>query len=195
MAGSAAWTCRSRAVRTWDARSKSSSEQRARAGYACCIASGTACTPLQITCPRRGSKAPALTAKTPRFGLWITAATCASSESGSPLLMWCSRPGDRRRCTYRRRHGRPRHLRLRRRPAQDPHRHPGTATCQARRAAAPQPRPLTIHEVKRLLADALSHPNPPGHAAHWLEWRCRHQARTRRHHQRARLVCNHVLVS
>jgi hypothetical protein len=122
-------------------------------------------------------------------------AICASSESGSPLLMWCSRPGDRRRCTYRRRHGRPRHLRLRRRPAQDPHRHPGTATCQARRAAAPQPRPLTIHEVKRLLADALSHPNPPGHAAHWLEWRCRHQARTRRHHQRARLARNHVLVS
>ena len=39
--------------------------------------------------------------------------------------------------------------------------------------------PLTVHEVKRLLAAALSQPKPPGHAARWLEWRRRHQARSR----------------
>ena len=54
--------------------------------------------------------------------------------------------------------------------------------------------PLTVHEVKRLLAAALSQPDPPGHAAHWLEWRRRHQARSRWFHQRARLARNHPLV-
>ena len=39
--------------------------------------------------------------------------------------------------------------------------------------------PLTVHEIKRLLAAALSQPGPPGHAARWLEWRRRHQARSR----------------
>jgi hypothetical protein len=38
--------------------------------------------------------------------------------------------------------------------------------------------PLTVHEVKRLLAAALSQPEPPGHAARWLEWR-RHPLRSR----------------
>ena len=55
--------------------------------------------------------------------------------------------------------------------------------------------PLTIREIKRLLADALSRPKPPGHAAHWLEWRRRHQARSRWFHKRARLERNYALVS
>ncbi len=55
--------------------------------------------------------------------------------------------------------------------------------------------PLTVHEVKRLLAAALSQPDPPGHAARWLEWRRRHQARSRWFHQRARLARKYSLVS
>ena len=55
--------------------------------------------------------------------------------------------------------------------------------------------PLTVREVKRLLASALSRPKPPGHAARWLEWRRRHQARSRWFHQRARLARNYDLVS
>ena len=54
---------------------------------------------------------------------------------------------------------------------------------------------LTVREIKRLLADALWHPKPPGHAARWLEWRRRHQARSRWFHQRARLTRNYALVS
>ena len=48
--------------------------------------------------------------------------------------------------------------------------------------------PLTIPEIKRLLAAALLKPSPPGHARHWLDWRRRHQARSRWYHQRARLA-------
>ena len=55
--------------------------------------------------------------------------------------------------------------------------------------------PLTVREIRRLLADALSHPKPPGHAARWLEWRRRHQARSRWFHKRARLGRNYALVS
>ena len=55
--------------------------------------------------------------------------------------------------------------------------------------------PLTVREIRRLLADALSHPKPPGHAARWLEWRRRHQARSRWFHKRARLERNYALVS
>jgi SRSO17 transposase len=55
--------------------------------------------------------------------------------------------------------------------------------------------PLTIPEIRRLLADTLSRPKPPGHAARWLEWRRRHQARSRWFHKRARLERNHALVS
>ena len=50
--------------------------------------------------------------------------------------------------------------------------------------------PLTIPEIKRLLAAALLQPAPPGHAGHWLDWRRRHQARSRWYHQRARLARN-----
>jgi hypothetical protein len=55
--------------------------------------------------------------------------------------------------------------------------------------------PLSVREVQRLLADALILPEPPGHAARWLQWRRRHQARSRWFHQRARLARNYALVS
>jgi SRSO17 transposase len=45
--------------------------------------------------------------------------------------------------------------------------------------------PLTVPETGRLLA----HPPPPGAAGHWLDWRRRHQARSRWYHQRTRLAC------
>ena len=44
--------------------------------------------------------------------------------------------------------------------------------------------PLTVPETGRL----LSHPPPPGSAGHWLDWRRRHQARSRWYHQRTRLA-------
>jgi hypothetical protein len=55
--------------------------------------------------------------------------------------------------------------------------------------------PLTVPEVKRLLANALHHPRPPGHDTHWLNWRRRHQARARWFHQRTRLNRDYALVS
>ena len=55
--------------------------------------------------------------------------------------------------------------------------------------------PLTVHEVKRLLASALSRPQPPGHAVRWLQWRRRRQARSRWFHQRTRLARDYSLVS
>jgi hypothetical protein len=55
--------------------------------------------------------------------------------------------------------------------------------------------PLTVPEVKPLLADALHHPNPPGHDTHWRNWRRRHQARSRWFHQRARLNRDYALVN
>jgi hypothetical protein len=44
--------------------------------------------------------------------------------------------------------------------------------------------PLTVPETVRL----LGHPPPPGSAGHWLDWRRRHQARSRWYHQRTRLA-------
>jgi hypothetical protein len=55
--------------------------------------------------------------------------------------------------------------------------------------------PLSVREVKRLLATALSRPQPPGHAPQWLQWRRRHQARSRWFHKRARLARNYALAS
>jgi SRSO17 transposase len=55
--------------------------------------------------------------------------------------------------------------------------------------------PLTVHEVKRLLAAALARQHPRSYAALWLEWRRRHQARSRWFHQRARLSRDYALVS
>ena len=48
--------------------------------------------------------------------------------------------------------------------------------------------PLTVPEIRLLLAAALLRPGPPAHAGHWLDWRRRHQARSRWYHQRARLT-------
>jgi len=50
--------------------------------------------------------------------------------------------------------------------------------------------PLTVPEVKRLLAAALARPSPPGHTDHWSGWTRRHQARSRWFHQRTRLARN-----
>jgi hypothetical protein len=47
--------------------------------------------------------------------------------------------------------------------------------------------PLTIPEIKRLLTASGARPHPPGHAAHWLHWRRRHQARSCWYHKRTRL--------
>jgi SRSO17 transposase len=55
--------------------------------------------------------------------------------------------------------------------------------------------PLTVPEIKRLLAGALHHPQPPGHDTHWRDWRRRHQARSRWFHQRARLNRDYALVN
>jgi SRSO17 transposase len=48
--------------------------------------------------------------------------------------------------------------------------------------------PLTVPEIRRLLAAQLLRPSPPGLARHWLNWRRRHQARSRWYHQRTRLA-------
>ena len=48
--------------------------------------------------------------------------------------------------------------------------------------------PLTVPEIKRLLNAATRTTHPPGHADHWSDFRCRHQARSRWFHQRARLA-------
>jgi SRSO17 transposase len=55
--------------------------------------------------------------------------------------------------------------------------------------------PLSVREVKHLLAAAVTLPKPPGHTARWLHWRRRHQARARWFHKRARLGRNYALVS
>ena len=55
--------------------------------------------------------------------------------------------------------------------------------------------PLTIPEIRRLLASRLTRPRPPSHTDHWLSWRRRHQARSRWFHKRARLNRTYALVS
>ena len=55
--------------------------------------------------------------------------------------------------------------------------------------------PLTVPEIARLLAAALMRPHPRGHAARWLTWRRRHQARSRWYHMRTRLNRDNALVS
>jgi SRSO17 transposase len=47
--------------------------------------------------------------------------------------------------------------------------------------------PLTIPEIKRLLAALTTRPWPPGHIIHWDAWTRRHQARSRWFRKRARL--------
>jgi SRSO17 transposase len=46
--------------------------------------------------------------------------------------------------------------------------------------------PLTVPEIKRLIADTTT-PRPPEHTAHWVDWRRTHQARSRWFHKRTRL--------
>jgi SRSO17 transposase len=55
--------------------------------------------------------------------------------------------------------------------------------------------PLTVREIRRLLADALTRPKPLGHAVRWLEWRRRHQARSRWFHKHAHLQRDYALAS
>jgi SRSO17 transposase len=55
--------------------------------------------------------------------------------------------------------------------------------------------PLSIPEIRRLLAAAHPPAHPPEHASHWLDWRRRHQARSRWFHQRTRLNRNYALLS
>ena len=55
--------------------------------------------------------------------------------------------------------------------------------------------PLTVHEIKRLLAVATRPTQPDGHHVHWLTWRRRHQARARWYHQRTRLNRTYNLLS
>jgi hypothetical protein len=47
--------------------------------------------------------------------------------------------------------------------------------------------PLTVPEIRRLLAAATARIWPPGHIEHWSSWMRAHQARARWFHQRARL--------
>jgi len=55
--------------------------------------------------------------------------------------------------------------------------------------------PLTVHEIKRLLAVATRPTQPDGHHVHWITWRRRHQARARWYHQRTRLNRTYNLLS
>jgi SRSO17 transposase len=78
-----------------------------------------------------------------------------------------------------------------------------TAGTPARPPAGPADRPpadpglipLTVREIRRLLAAALARPHPPGHTARWLQWRRRHQAQSSWFHQRARLARTYALVT
>jgi hypothetical protein len=55
--------------------------------------------------------------------------------------------------------------------------------------------PLTVPQVKHLLAARLGPPGPPGHADRWLDWTRLHQARARWYHQRTRLARGHQIAS
>ena len=48
--------------------------------------------------------------------------------------------------------------------------------------------PLTVPQVRRILAVVITSPPPPWHADQWDEWVRRHQARARWFHKRARLT-------
>nr|WP_223838820.1 IS701 family transposase [Saccharopolyspora pogona] len=48
--------------------------------------------------------------------------------------------------------------------------------------------PLTIPEIKHLIANTT--PQPPEHKTHWVNWRRKHQARSRWFHKRTRLARN-----
>jgi hypothetical protein len=50
--------------------------------------------------------------------------------------------------------------------------------------------PLTIPEIKHLIADTTITPRPPGHTTHRMNWRRKHQARSHWFHKRTRLTRN-----
>jgi hypothetical protein len=55
--------------------------------------------------------------------------------------------------------------------------------------------PLTVPEIRRILAALTAQPMPPPLVIHWDAWTRRHQARARWYHQRARLQSEYTLVS
>jgi len=55
--------------------------------------------------------------------------------------------------------------------------------------------PLTVPEIRRILAALTARPMPPPLVIHWDAWTRRHQARSRWFHQRARLNRDYALVS
>jgi hypothetical protein len=55
--------------------------------------------------------------------------------------------------------------------------------------------PVTVPEIRRILAALTARPLPPPHVIHWDAWTRRHQARARWFHQRARLKRDYALVS
>jgi SRSO17 transposase len=72
---------------------------------------------------------------------------------------------------------------------------PPPNTPDQRPPAEPGMIPLTVPEIRRLLAATWHHPKPPEHHTHWRNWRRRHQARSRWFHQRTRLGRNYALAS
>jgi SRSO17 transposase len=54
--------------------------------------------------------------------------------------------------------------------------------------------PLTVPQIKRLLAALATRPRPPGHVIRWDAWTRRHQARARWFHQRTRLARDTTLA-
>jgi SRSO17 transposase len=74
---------------------------------------------------------------------------------------------------------------------------------QARPPVAPGQRPpadpgmipLTVPEIRRVLAALTARPLPPPLVIHWDAWTRRHQARARWFHQRAHLQRDYMLVS
>jgi len=50
--------------------------------------------------------------------------------------------------------------------------------------------PLTVPEVAHLLSETAATHRPVAHKEHWMNWRRRHQARARWHHQRTHLARN-----
>jgi SRSO17 transposase len=55
--------------------------------------------------------------------------------------------------------------------------------------------PLTVPEIRRILAALTARPMPPPLVIHWDAWTRRHQARSRWFHQRAHLKRDYALVS
>jgi hypothetical protein len=54
--------------------------------------------------------------------------------------------------------------------------------------------PLTVPEIKRILAALTARPLPPPLVIHWDAWTRRHQARSRWFHKRARLKPDYHLI-